>query len=508
MKLLYKSLILLFLSVILSCGISAQDNAILKGKVTDIKTSDPLPFVNIGVKDQSRGTFSDSNGLYHLDLPRGKYTIFFSYVGYDKIEKEVTIDGRQPVILDIALTLTSQELNTVVVSGSKYAQKIQESISSIEVLKAKTVEISNIPSVDKAIDRLPGVTIVNNEPQIRGGSGFSSGLGSRVMIMVDEIPLLRGDAGRPNWDLMPIDEIDQIEVVKGASSVVYGSSAINGAINVRTSWPKDDPETRVNAFWGMYSKPLRNYDTPWTGSNPMVYGMSLSHSHIFENYDLSGGINYYNDQGYVKGVPEDKVSDTAYNDGQFVNRLKAYFNTRVRSRKVDGLSYGLNGTFFYSENAQTFFWYDADTNIYRSFPGSLSKFQEFTFYMDPFVKYYNNKGGSHALKNRVYHTNSDGINNQSSRQWTVYNEYQFTQRFQKINDFIVTAGIVNIYVASYGKVFSGKLSSDGTPTTGENGSYRSENLAIYAQAEKQPDHDLRRRTALTRECEELKQGKR
>ena len=484
MKLRYKSFIFLVTALIFSAGASAQESFSLKGKVTDVKTSDPLPFVNIGVNGQPIGTFSDSNGLYHLVLNKGKYTIFFSYVSYDKLEQEVTIKGNQQVILNVAMTLSSQELSTVVVSGSKYAQKIQGSISSIEVLKAKTVEISNIPSVDKAVDRLPGVTIVNNEPQIRGGSGFSSGLGSRVMIMVDEIPLLRGDAGRPNWDLLPIDEIDQIEVVKGASSVVYGSSAINGAINVRTAWPKEDPETRINAYWGMYSKPFRKFDTPWTGTNPMVYGMSVSHSHIFENYDLSGGINYYNDQGYVKGVPEDKVSDTAFNDGQFVKRLKAYFNTRVRSRKIDGLSYGLNGTFFYSENAQTFFWYDADTNIYRSFPGSLSKFQEFTFYMDPFVKYYNKKGGLHALKNRVYYTNSNGINNQSSRQWTIYDEYQFTQKFQKIKDFIVTAGIVNIFVYSSGKVFSGQLASDGTPTTGEDGTYRSENFAFYAQAEK------------------------
>ena len=144
MKLLYKILFIFLTVLLLSPVIRAQD-AILKGKVTDVKTSDPLPFVNIGLKDHSTGTFSDSNGMYHLDLPKGKYIIFFSYVGYDRLEKEVTIDGRQPVILNVELTLSSQELNTVVVSGSKYAQKIQESISSIEVLKAKTVEISNIP---------------------------------------------------------------------------------------------------------------------------------------------------------------------------------------------------------------------------------------------------------------------------------------------------------------------------------------------------------------------------
>jgi outer membrane receptor protein involved in Fe transport len=470
--------------LVISPGISAQGPGI-RGKITDEKTSEPLPFVNIGVKGQAHGTFSDSNGIYHLGLSKGTYTLFFSSVGYERLEREVVLDGKNEVSLDIILTAVSQELNTVVVSGSKYAQKIQESISSIEVLKAKAVEISNIPSVDKAVDKIPGVTIVNYEPQIRGGSGFSSGLGSRVMIMVDEIPLLRGDAGRPNWNLLPIDDIDQIEVVKGASSVVYGSSAINGAINVRTAWPKDNPETKVNAFMGMYSKPSRKYDTPWSGMNPMTFGLTVTHSHVFENYDLSGGITYYNDQGYIGGTPESKVKDPSlYNEGPFDKHLKAYFNTRVRSRKVDGLSYGLNGVFYYSENATTYFWYDADTNIYRSYPGSISKFNEFSFYMDPFIKYFGKKGSTHALKNRVFYTNSNGINDQSGIQVTVYDEYQFTHRFQKAKDMTFVGGVTNIYVYADGQVFSGVLDSVTGRPNGSVASHKSENFAVYAQIEK------------------------
>jgi outer membrane receptor protein involved in Fe transport len=477
-------IILLFCFWILSFAVVAQTTKIT-GTITDSKTSDPMPFVNIGVKGESRGTFSDSNGIYHIDLPNGKYTLFFSSVGYDRVELEIFVEGNKDLDLDVLLNPSSLELNTVVVSGSKYAQKIQESTSSIEVMKAKSIEISNIPTVDKAVDKIPGVAIVNNEPQIRGGSGFSSGLGSRVMIMVDEIPLLRGDAGRPNWDLLPIDDIDQIEVVKGASSVVYGSSAINGAINVRTAWPKGDPETKVNAYIGMYSKPSRVFDTPWTGMNPMVYGLTIYHSHTFENYDLTGGISYLNDQGYVGGVPENKVTDpSAYNEGQFNKRLKAYFNSRVRSKKINGLSYGLNGTFFYSEHAETYFWYDADTNIYRSYPGSLSMFKEFTFYIDPFIKYFGKKGSTHALKNRVYYTNSVGTNDQSGIQVTVYNEYQFTHKFQKVKDMTFVAGVTNIYVYANGKVFSGILDSVTGRPAGETGSHTSENLAVYAQVEK------------------------
>ena len=460
--------------------------SVIKGKISDEKTADPLPYVNIGIKGQASGTFSDSNGAYRLELPRGDYDLFISSVGYEKMEKHIHVDGRKNYTIDIQLVIISQELSTVVVSASKYAQKIQESISSIEVLKAKSIEIGNLASADKVVDKMPGVTIVNNEPQIRAGSGFSSGLGSRVMIMVDEIPLLRGDAGRPDWALLPIDDIEQIEVVKGASSVVFGSSAINGAINVRTAWPKEEAATRITTFLGAYSAPQRGYATPWSGMSPLVYGITLTHSQKLDNIDLTGGISYYKDQGYIGGTPEEKLkpSDTFYNNGQFNNRVKFYFNTRVRSKKIEGLSYGLNGNFMFQQNAEAYFWYDADTNIYRAYPGSLSKFKTFTFYVDPFVKYFAKNGDVHAFKNRVYYLKTDGLYNQSSLSVTLFNEYQFTHKFKKAGDLMLVTGVTNIYSYAFGKVFSGKLDTNGLPHTGENGTYTSENFAVYAQLEK------------------------
>jgi iron complex outermembrane receptor protein len=461
--------------------------SVIRGRVTDDKTSEPLPYVNIGVKGQTTGTFSDSNGSYHLELPKGDYDLFISSVGYEKMEKHIHLDGKKIYTFDINLINSSQELSTVVVSASKYAQKIQESISSIEVMKAKTIEIGNLSSADKLVDKMPGITIVNNEPQIRAGSGFSSGLGSRVMVMVDEIPLLRGDAGRPDWALLPIDDVEQIEVVKGASSVVFGSSAINGAINVRTAWPADEPVTKVITFLGAYSKPERKYSTPWSGMNPLVYGITVTHSQKFDNIDLAGGVSYYKDQGYIGGTPEEKLkaADTFYNQGQFNNRVKLYFNSRVRSKKVEGLSYGLNGNFMFQENAETYFWYDADTNIYRSFPGSLSRFKAFTFYLDPFIKYYAKNGDVHSLKNRVYYLNSEGLYNQSALSVTVFNEYQYTHKFdlKKAGQLMLVAGVANTYSYAFGKVFSGKLAPDGTTTLGENGTYTAENFAVYAQLE-------------------------
>ena len=465
-----------------SINLFAQ-NCVIRGKVTDENTSELMPFVNIGIKGSSAGTYSDSSGHYQLEIPRGDHTLVVTCVGYDRQERHVVVHGQKEILIDFVLSPGTQELNTVVVTGSKYEQKIEESIASIEVLKAHAIHASNPMSIDKAIDKIPGITIIDNEPQIRAGSGFSSGMGSRVMVMVDGMPILRGDAGRPSWGFLPVDDVEQIEVVKGAASVVYGSSAITGAINILTAYPKDKPITRLNTFLGIYSTPSRSYATPWSGLNPLIYGISLSHLQKFDNFDLGVGANYYTDQGYIGGTPE-LLPDSVFNEGEFERRAKVYFNTRIRNKKIEGLTYGLNGNFMYNDNAQTFFWYDADTNIYRAYPGALSHFKEFSFYVDPYIKYFNNNGNSHSFKNRIYYGNTKANNDQSNRYLTIYSEYQYTKTFKKFWGMVLIAGIMNSYSQSYGQVFSGILAADSTTTAGEFGSYESENLAVYMQFEK------------------------
>ena len=481
----YHLLILIFLVAMVGSAVTVQaQNGKVTGKITENEQAELMPFVNIGIKGTSTGTYTDSNGTYSLDLKPGNYTLVVTCVGYEKQEKPIAISSGKDLVVDFILTPTSHELNTVVVAGSKYEQKVQEAISSIEVLKSNAIHASNPQSIDKAIDKIPGITIVDNEPQIRGGSGFSSGLGSRVMVMVDEMPILRGDAGRPSWGFLPVDDVEQIEVLKGASSVIYGSSAISGAINIRTAYPKDKPVTRLNTFLGIYSKPHRKYTTPWTTAiNPLIYGISFSHLQKIDNFDFGVGANYYNDQGYIGGTPE-LLPDSVFNKGEFERRAKVYFTTRVRNRKIDGLTYGLNGNFMYNDNAQTFFWYDADTNIYRSYPRALSHFKELSFYMDPYIKYYNDNGNSHSFKNRVYYGNTEANNNQSNRYLTLYSEYQYTKKFKKAGDLMMITGLMNTYSYSYGQVFSGILAADSTTTANEFGTYESENFAIYLQLEK------------------------
>ena len=115
----------------------------------------------------------------------------------------------------------------------------------------------NTTNIQTAIEQVPGVTITDGQANIRGGSGWSYGAGTRVQVMVDDMPLISGDAGQAQWSLISTENINQVEVIKGASSALYGSSALNGVINIRTAYPSSEPETKVNFHHGFYDNAKR-----------------------------------------------------------------------------------------------------------------------------------------------------------------------------------------------------------------------------------------------------------
>ena len=121
----------------------------------------------------------------------------------------------------------------------------------MEVLKPKLIENKNTRSIETVLDYTPGLNILDNEPQIRGGSGFTFGVGSKVAILIDDMPMISGDAGRPYWDLIPVENIEHIEVIKGASSVLSGTSALSGAIHIMTASPKQGTGDQIHHLHGI-----------------------------------------------------------------------------------------------------------------------------------------------------------------------------------------------------------------------------------------------------------------
>ena len=257
----------------------SQNDSKVKGLVHDADGQVLLGATVIYRSDISKGTIADENGAYELSVPSGNCKLICRYTGM----KSDTISFRlkENEIKEVNFTLYSyiKEFQQVDVKVGKFDKPIEEQTVSMIVLKPELIENKNTRSIETALDQTPGLNILDGEPQIRGGSGFTFGVGSKVAVIVDDMPMLSGDAGRPEWGFIPVENISQIEVIKGAASVLSGSSALSGSINIRTAYPSAKPKTKINVYSGIYSRPS-DPNANWSLQAPIIVGANFLHSQI------------------------------------------------------------------------------------------------------------------------------------------------------------------------------------------------------------------------------------
>ncbi|MBK8367998.1 MAG: TonB-dependent receptor [Bacteroidetes bacterium] len=440
---------------------SQTGTGVLKGNITDKDSKEPIIGATIQLlSDLSKGTATDIEGNYVLVLDTGKYKILCSYLGLQSDTFSVVIKENEIFQKNLALKQNAKTLETVVVSSGKFEQKLEELTVSMEVLKPSLIANKNTTSIETALEQVPGLTIIDNDPQIRGGSGFTFGVGSRVAIVVDGVPLLSGDAGRPEWSYIPVENIEQIEVIKGASSVLYGSSALNGVISIRSAYPRSTPKTSINYSAGQYSipqAPSENwYRTRDNNSFPGFSNLNLFHSRIInKNLDFVIGANFNIDQGYIGPPPpapymdpiikkalllEDSIPTFTNND-MIKKRARMNINLRYRAKRIEGLNFGVNANFMVNKTNMVFAWLDDSLGLYRGYPGAVFLEDQVLFNVDPFIKYTTKNGLSHSLQTRVFHSDNVITNNQSNKGTMYFGEYQMQRKFKSI-DLNFTGGVV------------------------------------------------------------------
>lgn len=470
---LYKTLIISILLVTFSVSTYAQ-MATLKGVIMDIEENEPLIAATVADAN-SIGVTSDLDGNYEIKLPAGKNIIYFSYVGYQTITKQVTLVAGETQILNIDLGVQTNLLQTATVTSGKYEKPLAETTISLEVLKPRLLESTNSTSVDELLGKVPGVTMVDNQPNIRGGSGWSYGAGSRVLLLLDDIPALQADAGLPQWDDIPVENVAQIEVVKGAASALYGSSALNGIINVRTAYATSKPYTKISTFYTMYDDPkdiskiwwdsitLNLEDSTYSkesnnfSDQPYEFGVSFAHRQKIKKFDLVLGGFYLNRSSFKQ--------DSYSRYGRF--------NLGTRYRVSDNLTIGFNSNFNPGESSSFFLWKNGEEGAYQAGgigQNLLSVSERLRFTIDPFVNYFDKSGNRHRLTGRLYSINNKNNDNRSNTSQLYYGEYQFQKKWDE-KGLVMSAGLV-----STSTFIEAELYGDTT--------YRSQNFATYLQLDK------------------------
>ena len=196
-------LIIFFAALVFSSGLFGQEQGIFKGTVRDKQTNEPLIGANIILKlDRSFGTASDINGQFSIPLKHGSYIFEITFTGMKSDSVSFHLEPGQVLERTIYLEPFISQLQGVEIKAGKFERPIEEQTVSMEIIKADLIQAKNTRNIQTILDYTPGLNILDNEPQIRGGSGFTFGVGSKVAVLVDDMPMVSGDAGRPCWRRM------------------------------------------------------------------------------------------------------------------------------------------------------------------------------------------------------------------------------------------------------------------------------------------------------------------
>ena len=449
----------LFLLLLISFLYTSQSFAQLNGVVTDQSTGKPLYGVKIyastGEKQLSdfEGKFSFSNTTLPLKL-------VFNLLEYRIDTLVVSSLGT----INYAMRLNEKTEQTVVVSANKRAQKIEEIPISLEVIKPRLIENKGMVNLEQAVEQTPGVFTMDGQVSIRGGSGFAYGAGSRVMMLWNGLPLLSGYAGDTQWNAIPIEQASQVEVIKGASSVLYGSGALNGVIALSEKEPGLKPETKIRVQTGIYDNPRRK-SMQWWGKdsaqrfNPMNQQVEVFRSQMFKRTGYTLSTVFYNDQGYRQGETETRgrISGTLYFRPVKIERLKAGISFNYQLHKT--------GNFLIWQSADQ--GYTPSGGADTSNPASTLTFNlSNRLFIDPYVKYIDKHNNKHTLKTRAYLTTNQNISNeQQSNGAVVYiADYNFQRNFKSGGTLV--SGLFGTHNVVFSNLF---------------GDHSSNNAAAYAQ---------------------------
>ncbi len=263
----------------------------IAGRVFDMETGQGLANVNVLLVGTQIGDASAQDGSFQIAaVPPGDYSLELSCIGYERqlVESVVVLAGKK-TMRNILLEQTYLMLSNVVLTASKSEQTVHLAPASVSMVKAGELRDRDVRTFDEALELVPGLNLQRTmgvsvqSLSLRGSSEVAGGgVGNRVLLAIDGRPALSSDSGGALWSLVPTNFIDRIEIVKGAFSSLYGSTAMGGVINVITRKPAAGQHFHVDASLGMHERAPKEIRV--RGKPGAFHTVDLSHSRNFGNF--------------------------------------------------------------------------------------------------------------------------------------------------------------------------------------------------------------------------------
>lgn len=281
------------LSIIIS-NIVFSDS--ISGIVIDENNQKPIENANIYLPALNKGTLSDSNGEFNIsNLPDSKIQIQISYIGYESIIRTVHSNSKN---LRFELSQKSFRTEEIVVSGGSYSSQHENAIK-IDMIKTSELKSSGTPNLMESISKVPGVDMIAKGPGV--AKPVIRGLSMTNILMLNNGVKLENFQFSENHPFL-IDEYgtDRIEIIKGPASLLYGSDAVGGVINILKEKPA--PVGKVKAdFSSSY----------FSNTNGIHSSIGLKGSEEKFSWGIRGSIKSNSDYSDGNG---DFVPNTRFNE--------------------------------------------------------------------------------------------------------------------------------------------------------------------------------------------------
>jgi iron complex outermembrane recepter protein len=273
----------------------------LSGKVTAVNTGLPLQGASIYIPDLRKGTITDTSGNYILqNIPVGNYLVQAGFVGYQNMVKRISLN--ENATADFALGISIIEENEIVITGSLNATTVKRNPVPIVSINKQYLQQNLSTNIIDAIARVPGINAVTTGPNV--SKPFIRGLGfNRILTLYDGVRQEGQQWGDEHGIEVDQNTVDKVEVVKGPASLIYGSDAVAGVVNLLPPNPPAEGKT------------IGNISGEYQTNNGLIAGSAML-AGTKNSFTWMGRVSYKTATNYRNNI-DGRVYNTGFREVDF-----------------------------------------------------------------------------------------------------------------------------------------------------------------------------------------------
>jgi iron complex outermembrane receptor protein len=276
----------------------------LSGRITDTSGA-PLQGASVYISDLKKGSVADANGNYLINnIPDGDYVVEIKFIGYKTILENIDFD--QDKVENVAMQISVTEQSEIVITGSSKATSIARNPVPIVSVSKQFLQQNLSTNIIDAIAKVPGVSEVTTGPNV--SKPFIRGLGfNRILTLYDGVRQEGQQWGDEHGIEVDENTVNRVEVVKGPASLIYGSDAVAGVVNLIPANPPAQGKIVGNILneYQTNNRLIENSATIAAHINDVTWGGTFTHK-IATNYK-----DKYDGRVYNTGFAETDFSANA-----------------------------------------------------------------------------------------------------------------------------------------------------------------------------------------------------